>query len=96
MSHSHFKLLYDLKNSLLLPVKLVSKYLRLRQYICHLFSPCSLLVAGRQIFEGNAAFLFIVGGRAQSVLIIIFHNELKEALEISTQIQCKICMRQDA
>lgn len=83
------------KNSLLLSLKLVGKYLRL-QYICHLFSPCSLLVAGRQIFEGNGAFLFIVGGRTQSVLIIIFHSELKEALEISTQIECRICMRQDA
>lgn len=85
-----------LENSLLFSLKLVSKNLRVQWYICHLFSSCSLLVAGRQIFEGNGAFLFIVGGRAQSVLIIIFHNELKEALEISTQIQCNICMRQDA
>lgn len=27
---------------------------------------------------------------------IIFHNKLKEALRISTQIQCKICLRHDA
>lgn len=77
------------KNSLLLSLKLVSKYLRLQQYICHLFSPYSLLDAGRPDFWGKCAFLFIVDGRVKRFLIIIFHNKLKEALRVSTQISVK-------
>lgn len=90
MNHSHFKFLYDLKK--FPPVVLEISQQISKTVMVHLsfvFPMQSPSCWKTDFFEGNGAFLFIVGGSTQSVLITIFHNELKEALELSTQILCK-------